>query len=108
MADTGTVFRLKKLNPITALNELLDDFTVVDKGKDTGVLKLSLEGEDPILTTKILNSISQNYLQQNVERKSEEAGRSLEFLKEQLPNVRGQLNDAENKLKYFPPTKWLC
>ncbi|WP_420065392.1 tyrosine-protein kinase Wzc [Pectobacterium colocasium] len=101
VAENGTVFRIKKLNPVTALNALLDNFTVADKGKDTGVLGLSLEGEDPALTTKILNSISQNYLQQNVERKSEEAGKSLEFLKEQLPNVRGQLNDAENKLNSF-------
>lgn len=100
-AENGTVFRLRKLNPLTAINNLLDDFTVADKGKDTGVLGLSLEGTDPMLTTKILNSISQNYLQQNVERKSEETGRSLEFLKEQLPNVRGQLNDAENKLNTF-------
>lgn len=100
-AESGTVFRIKKLNPVTALADLLDNFTVADKGKDTGVLGLSLEGEDPILTAKILNSISQNYLQQNVERKSEEAGKSLEFLKEQLPNVRSSLNDAENKLNTF-------
>lgn len=101
LAESGTIFRLKKLNPVTALTDLLDHFTVADKGKDTGVLGLSLEGEDPVLTAKILNSISQNYLQQNVERKSEEAGRSLEFLKEQLPNVRSSLNDAENKLNSF-------
>ncbi len=100
-ASDGTVFLLEKQNPVTALTELLDNFSVADKGKDTGVLGLSLEGEDPILTTKILNSVSQNYLQQNVERKSEEAGKSLEFLKEQLPNVRSSLNDAENKLNSF-------
>ncbi|MGX8940668.1 tyrosine-protein kinase Wzc [Symbiopectobacterium sp. Eva_TO] len=100
-AESGTAFCLKKLNPVTALKALLDNFVVADRGKDTGVLGLTLEGEDPILTTKILNSIIQNYLQQNVERKSEKAGRSLEFLKEQLPNVRGQLNDAENKLNTF-------
>lgn len=100
-SENGTVFRLRKLNPLTAINGLLNDFTVADKGENTGILGLSLEGENPILTTKILNSISQNYLQQNVERKSEEAGCSLEFLKEQLPNIRGQLNDAENKLNTF-------
>ncbi|WP_323639657.1 tyrosine-protein kinase Wzc [Pectobacterium polonicum] len=100
-AETGTVFRIKKLNQLTAINDLLDNFSVADKGKDTGVLALSLEGEDPALTTKILSSISQNYLQQNVERKSEEAGKSLEFLKEQLPNVRNSLNEAENKLNQF-------
>ena len=100
-AETGTIFRIQKLNQLTAINALLDNFNVADKGKDTGVLALSLEGEDPALTTKILGSISQNYLQQNVERKSEEAGKSLEFLKEQLPNVRSSLNEAENKLNQF-------
>ncbi|MCG8163267.1 tyrosine-protein kinase Wzc [Brenneria goodwinii] len=96
-----TVFRLKKLNELTAINDLLSDFTVADTGKDTGVLQLSLEGEDPVKVSKILNSISQNYLQQNVERKSEEAGKSLEFLKEQLPTVRDSLNEAENKLNLY-------
>ncbi|UUE35083.1 tyrosine-protein kinase Wzc [Pectobacterium aroidearum] len=101
VAEPGTIFRIQKLNQLTAINLLLDNFIVADKGKDTGVLALSLEGEDPILTAKILSSISQNYLQQNVERKSEEAGKSLEFLKEQLPNVRNSLNEAENKLNQF-------
>ncbi|MEQ9881865.1 tyrosine-protein kinase Wzc [Pectobacterium brasiliense] len=100
-ADEGTVFRIKKLNTITAINNILTSLTVADKGKDTGVLSLSYEGEDPELTNKILNSISQNYLQQNVERKSEEAGKSLEFLKEQLPNVRLTLDEADNKLNNY-------
>ncbi|MCL2894657.1 tyrosine-protein kinase Wzc [Brenneria tiliae] len=100
-ASDGTVFRLKKLNELTAINALLENFSVADSGKDTGVLQLSLEGTEPAKISKILNSISQNYLQQNVERKSEEAGKSLEFLKEQLPSVRGSLNDAENKLNKY-------
>ncbi|WP_405080711.1 tyrosine-protein kinase Wzc [Pectobacterium versatile] len=101
VAESGTIFRIQKLNQLTAINALLDNFNVTDKGKDTGVLALSLEGDDPVLTAKVLSSISQNYLQQNVERKSEEAGKSLEFLKEQLPSVRGSLNEAENKLNQF-------
>ncbi|KFX21071.1 tyrosine-protein kinase Wzc [Pectobacterium betavasculorum] len=100
-AKPGTVFNIKKLNQLTAVNSVLDNLVVADKGKDTGVLELSLEGEDSVLTNKILSSISQNYLQQNVERKSEEAGKSLEFLKEQLPNIRTSLNEAENKLNQF-------
>ncbi|MFE8117190.1 tyrosine-protein kinase Wzc [Brenneria goodwinii] len=100
-APEGTVFRLKKLNELTAIKDLLENFSVADSGKDTGVLQLSLEGEDPESISKVLNSISQNYLQQNVERKSEEAGKSLEFLKEQLPTVRDSLNEAENKLNLY-------
>ncbi|WP_113627375.1 tyrosine-protein kinase Wzc [Pectobacterium peruviense] len=100
-AEAGTTFYLRKLNTITAINFVLDNLTVADKGKDTGVLALSYEGEEPELTNKILNSISQNYLQQNVERKSEEAGKSLEFLKEQLPYVRSNLDEADNKLNSY-------
>ncbi|MEQ9880399.1 tyrosine-protein kinase Wzc [Pectobacterium aroidearum] len=100
-ADTGTIFRIRKLNTITAINNILSNLTVADKGKDTGVLSLSYEGENPELTSKILNSISNNYLQQNVERKSEEAGKSLEFLKDQLPNVRLTLDEADNKLNSY-------
>ncbi|MBP1018851.1 tyrosine-protein kinase Wzc [Serratia fonticola] len=100
-APVDTVFKAQKSSEIAAINRLLDNLVVADKGKDTGVLQLSLEGSDPVEINKILNSISQNYLQQNVERKSEEAGKSLEFLKEQLPNVRSSLNDAENKLNLY-------
>ncbi|MCL6326992.1 tyrosine-protein kinase Wzc [Pectobacterium polaris] len=100
-AEKGTIFRLKRLNTITAINNVLENLAVADKGKDTGVLSLSYEGEDPELTNKILGSISKNYLQQNVERKSEEAAKSLEFLKEQLPNVRLTLDEADNKLNSY-------
>ncbi|MCA5918286.1 tyrosine-protein kinase Wzc [Pectobacterium brasiliense] len=100
-AEQGTVFYIKKLKTIAAVNNVLNNLVVADKGKDTGVLSLSYEGEDPELTNKVLNSISQNYLQQNVERKSEEAGKSLEFLKEQLPNVRLTLDEADNKLNNY-------
>nr|WP_113867733.1 tyrosine-protein kinase Wzc [Brenneria salicis]NMN92149.1 tyrosine-protein kinase Etk/Wzc [Brenneria salicis ATCC 15712 = DSM 30166]RBP61139.1 tyrosine-protein kinase Etk/Wzc [Brenneria salicis ATCC 15712 = DSM 30166]RLM28709.1 tyrosine-protein kinase [Brenneria salicis ATCC 15712 = DSM 30166] len=100
-APAGTVFRLTKLNELSVINDLLERFNVEDKGKDIGVLQLSLEGEDTQEITKILNSISYNYLQQNVERKSEEAGKSLGFLKEQLPSVRDELNEAENKLNRY-------
>ncbi|GAB7213572.1 hypothetical protein OS42_01830 [Dickeya oryzae] len=79
--------------------------SVADKGKDTGVLQLTLEGSDPALVKKTLTSISDNYLQQNVDRKSEEAARSLAFLKEQLPLVRASLETAEDKLNKYRQQK---
>jgi len=100
-AKPGTVFNVKKLTTLAATVQLLDDLTVEDKGKDTGVLSLTLMGDDPVLIRKIIESISNNYLIQNVERKSEEAARSLAFLKEQLPQVRDSLNTAEDKLNSF-------
>ncbi|WP_269934008.1 tyrosine-protein kinase Wzc [Serratia liquefaciens] len=100
-AIPGTEFTLTKQPLLNTINSLLGNLSVVDKGKDSGVLNLSYTGEDPKLVRKTLDSISNNYLLQNVERKSEEAARSLAFLKEQLPSVRNALDEAENKLNLF-------
>ncbi|NUA50805.1 putative tyrosine-protein kinase in cps region [Dickeya solani] len=104
-AVAGTVFSVRKKNMLTAINDILSELAVADKGKDTGVLQLTLEGSDPALVKKTLASISDNYLQQNVDRKSEEAARSLMFLKEQLPLVRTSLETAEDKLNKYRQQK---
>ncbi|UJR62555.1 tyrosine-protein kinase Wzc [Dickeya zeae] len=104
-AAPGTVFTVRKKNTLTAINDILAELSVADKGKDTGVLQLTLEGSDPALVKKTLTSISDNYLQQNVDRKSEEAARSLAFLKEQLPLVRASLETAEDKLNKYRQQK---
>ncbi|WKV51856.1 tyrosine-protein kinase Wzc [Dickeya fangzhongdai] len=104
-AAPGTVFSVRKKNMLTAINDILSELAVADKGKDTGVLQLTLEGSDPALVRKTLASISDNYLQQNVDRKSEEAARSLMFLKEQLPLVRASLETAEDKLNKYRQQK---
>ena len=100
-ADKGTSFTVTKLNELQAINSVLANLTVADKGKDTGVLGLQYLGEDPDHISKVLNQIVNNYLLQNVERKSEQAEKSLEFLRNQLPQVRAKLDDAENKLNTF-------
>ena len=100
-ASEGTIFVVTKLAKLTAINNLLDSFSVSDMSKDSGMLQLTFKGDSVKQATAILNSISNNYLQQNVGRKSEEAARSLDFLKEQLPLVRAKLDDAENNLNLF-------
>ncbi|MDU6389515.1 MULTISPECIES: tyrosine-protein kinase Wzc [Pantoea] len=100
-AEEGTSFTVTKLNELQAINSVLANLTVADKGKDTGVLGLQYVGEDPEHISQVLNQIVNNYLLQNVERKSEQAEKSLEFLRNQLPQVRAKLDDAENKLNAF-------
>ncbi|TNV21254.1 polysaccharide biosynthesis tyrosine autokinase [Buttiauxella sp. B2] len=100
-APEGTTFVVTKQEKLTAINQLLDNFSVADLSKDSGMLQLTYKGESAKKATQVLNSISNNYLQQNVGRKSEEAAKSLEFLKEQLPLVRSKLDEAESRLNQF-------
>lgn len=100
-APNGTTFIVTKYEKLTAINKLLDNFSVADISKDSGMLQLIYKGESVKQSTQVLNSISHNYLHQNIGRKSEEAAKSLDFLKEQLPLVREKLDDAENRLNQF-------
>lgn len=90
---------------MSVVNQLTQQYDVVDQGKDTGVLGLTLTGDDPVLIQKILDSITRNYLEQNIERKSEEDAKSLVFLRMQLPKVREALDTAEDKLSRYRQQK---
>ncbi|MBS6057104.1 MAG: polysaccharide biosynthesis tyrosine autokinase [Pantoea sp.] len=100
-AGPGDTFTVQKNGYLQTYNDLVGRLSVVDQGKDTGVLALTLNGTDPQLTQDTLRSITENYLLQNVERKSAEAQKSLDFISRQLPEVRQKLDDAENKLNAF-------
>ena len=101
VARTGTEFRVTKRRHTQTINDLQKDLKVAEKGKKTGVIQLSLKGPRPELITATLDAISQLYLKQNVERRSEEAAKTLEFLQAQLPQVKGNLDAAEELLNNY-------
>lgn len=78
-ARPDTEFTVTKFSTLGMINNLQNNLTVVENGKDTGVLSLSFTGEDRDQIRDILNSITRNYLEQNVERKSAEAAKSTAF-----------------------------
>ncbi|MGR7754289.1 polysaccharide biosynthesis tyrosine autokinase [Klebsiella aerogenes] len=100
-AKPDTNFTITYLSRLQAINSLLDSFSVEDQGKNTGILNLTLTGTDKELVSTILDSISQNYLAQNVERQAAQDAKSLDFLNQQLPKVRGELDVAEDKLNDY-------
>ncbi|MGT9397468.1 GNVR domain-containing protein, partial [Escherichia coli] len=56
---------------------------------------------NPLLIERILNSVSENYLAQNIARQAAQDAKSLEFLSKQLPQVRGDLDLSEDKLNQY-------
>lgn len=100
-ANPGTTFSIARdprLTSILAYQKLLD---VAERGKESGMIGLALESEKPAEAIQILNEIAKLYVRQNVERTSAEAAQSLEFLKDQLPQVRKDLEKAENALNKY-------
>lgn len=100
-AKPGTSFTVEYQDRLEAITNLQKSFSVTDQGKDTGMLNLALTGESSELIEKILDSITQNYLAQNIARQAAQDAKSLEFLQQQLPKVRTDLDEAENQLNQY-------
>jgi len=101
LLEGGGEFQIVKRPELDAIQLLNQNLSVSESGKQTGILKLTLTGENRALIENILNNISQNYFLQNVARNSEEAEKSLAFLEGHLPNIKTQLTSAEDELNNF-------
>ncbi|HHT0372361.1 TPA: polysaccharide biosynthesis tyrosine autokinase [Raoultella planticola] len=104
-SEPGSSFVISYLSKLKAISKLQDSLNVYDQGKDTGILSLTLTGDNPELISRILDSISNNYLAQNVARQAAQDAKSLEFLNNQLPKVRADLDLAEDKLNNYRKQK---
>ena len=84
-----------------ALKEINKNLGALEKGKKSGILRVSFSGSDKYKITEILNTIIKEYVMQNIERGSEEAEKSLEFLMKQLPALKEQVvQSAKNYQEY--------
>ncbi len=100
-ARPGTRFELKKLPFLDAVSSLQEGLRVREKGKQTGVIQLEIEGPDRQRVSDTLDALMAAYLRRNVEHKAEEAQKTLDFVRAQLPVLKANLEQAELKLKEY-------
>ncbi|MEQ1157977.1 polysaccharide biosynthesis tyrosine autokinase [Acinetobacter johnsonii] len=95
------VYLIQKQSLPAAVNNILANYSVAEKGKLTGILGLNYQGRDKTHITQVLNAILVSYSQQNIERRSAETAQTLKFLDEQLPELKQQLDVAEREFNKF-------
>jgi tyrosine-protein kinase Etk/Wzc len=100
-ARPGTQFRLMRRRRAEVVARYQKELRIFEDGKKSGILVMSLDGPDPEATSTTLNAIANAYVRQNVERKSAEASKALEFLESQLPVLKDNLSTAEAALNAF-------
>ncbi|CAH7382243.1 protein-tyrosine kinase Wzc [Vibrio chagasii] len=100
-SHNGFEFSIVEQSRLEAIEWLKKSLSLFEQGKQTGILKLSFEGENKQQITEILNHISQIYFLQNVKRNSAEAEKSLEFLESHLPGIKSELTSYEDTLNNY-------
>ena len=93
----GARFVVTRLPRTAAIADLQPRLLIAERGKQSGVIGVALEGTSPAMTAAILNEIGAAYVDQNVRRKGEEAEKSLTFLETQLPQLKQQVETAETR-----------
>ena len=101
IARPGTEFILTRKDRLNTILELQADIVASEKGKDSGIINLSLQSTKPSYAEKVLDKVAAIYVRRNVERNSAEAQKSLEFLEVQLPEVKKQLEQSEQRFNDY-------
>ncbi len=101
ISENGAIFTINKIRKLDAINQLRSRLSISEKGSQTGIVALAIEGESPLKNQAILDDIVQNYFSQNIRKNSEEVEQSLNFLNSRLPEVKQKLNDSEDVLNNF-------
>ena len=101
LADGGQEFALIKNTKLSAIQNIYNNLSVISKGKTSPIINLGYTGTEPEEIQRTLNSIIDNYISQNKDRDIQVAAAGLAFISEELPRLKRNLEDAENRLNEY-------
>jgi len=100
-ANPGAHFRVVRHSHMDTIAALQKKVEAEEQGKDSGIIQLTYNNADPMLATNLLDQVTNLYVRQNVDRSAAEAANSLQFVREQLPRVKQELERATQALNAF-------
>ena len=91
----GYPINITKQSLQTTTEQINSALSVVEKGKQTGIIQLSMTGANQQQTSLILKQIVLSYIDQNQSRGSEETTKTISFMETQIPALKKKLEDSE-------------
>jgi len=90
---------------ISSYNDLtknyLKSLEVLEIEKDASILKISLEGSNPVKINDFLNKFTELYLATDLDEKNQITSNTIQFINEQLTSISDSLSDVESTLETF-------
>ncbi len=99
--EKGDSFTLSRLNFNETVDSLRKGVKAAEVGKKTNIIRIAYSSTDPVLSRDIVNAMVQAYLDQSITFKTEEASRTVNFVEEQLKDVKDELGKAETDLQGY-------
>ncbi len=97
----GTTFLLLRSSSSSKIQQVIQAMTATETRRQSSLMRLTMTDTDPRTAASMLNAVADAYILHNLERRSEEADKSLIFLRNQLPQLKNNLEDTERRLNNF-------
>lgn len=94
-------FNLIKYSSQAVIDNIRRNLSVTAIGRNTNNMALTYSGTDRKQVNEILTSIVNNYVGLNIEKNAQVASGGLSFIEHELPRLREQLSQAENRLNAY-------
>lgn len=94
----GAQFFVSRRPEFQVVEQLQKSLAVLEKGKQSNVITVSLRGSKPELISRILNEIGKEYIHQQVVQKSEAAKKELVFYDQQVAESTLRLQKLDARL----------
>ena len=97
----GHPINLTKLSTPSAIDALSNSLSVTERGKQTGIVQLTLIGQDQKQVSRVLANVVQSYIDQNLARGSEQTTTTIKFMESQIPQLKQKLEQSEEAFNKF-------
>jgi tyrosine-protein kinase Etk/Wzc len=97
----GDRLRLERLPLHEVAGGLMAGIRAVEMGKGTNILRLSYQDPSPARARDIANALAQAYQGQSVSSKTREAGKTVDFINQQLSGLKTALDQTEQDLQEY-------
>ena len=101
LPSVGHTINVKQLSKPSAIDLLINSLTVTERGKQTGIVQLTLTGNDQQQVSRVLANIVQSYVDQNLARGSEQTTTTIKFMESQIPQLKQKLQQSEEAFNEF-------
>ncbi|MGB3495350.1 MAG: polysaccharide biosynthesis tyrosine autokinase [Elainellaceae cyanobacterium] len=73
----------------------------INRLRETKVLEINYRGSDPQLIQTVLETVAQHYLEYSFEQRQESLKQGIQFVDDQLPELRDRVNELQVRLERF-------
>jgi len=101
LPSVGHPIALTKRSMPSAINSLNSAFSVSERGEKTGIVQLTMTGEDQEQISRVLSNVVQSYVDQNLARGSEQTTTTIKFMESQIPQLKQKLEQSEEAFNKF-------